>query len=77
MVETLAAIFVAAFGASAVIVDCGGDDSAMVAFMQGPGAALTHTPDIVILGLEAPNVYTCIEVKTLDPTGPTHVVETS
>ena len=34
-----------------------GDDSAMVAFMQGPGAALTHTPDIVILGLEAPNVY--------------------
>ena len=50
-----------------------GDDSAMVAFMQGPGAALTHTPDIVILGLEAPNVYTCIEVKTFDPTGPTHV----
>ena len=42
----------------------------MVAFMQGPGAALTHTPDIVILGLEAPNVYTCIEVKTFDPTGP-------
>ena len=73
MVEALAAIFVAAFGASAVVVDRGGDDFAMVAFMQGPGAALTHTPDIVILGLEAPNVYTCIEVKTFDPTGPTNV----
>ena len=46
--------------------------SAIVAFMQGPSGALTHTPDIVILGLEAPNVYTCIEVKTFDPTGPTH-----
>ena len=46
---------------------------AMVAFMQGPGAALTHTPDIVALGLEAPGVYTCIEVKTFDPSGPTHL----
>ena len=41
--------------------------------MQGPGAILTHTPDIVALGLEAPGVYTCIEVKTFDPSGPTHL----
>ena len=67
VVEALAAVFTAALGPSAVMVDRWGDDRAMVAFMQGPGAALTHTPDIVALGLEAPGVYTCIEVKTFDP----------
>ena len=73
VVEALAAVFTAALGPSAVMVDRWGDDRAMVAFMQGPGAALTHTPDIVALGLEAPGVYTCIEVKTFDPSGPTHL----
>ena len=41
--------------------------------MQGPGASLQHTPDLVVLGLEAPNVYTLIEVKTFDPCGASHV----
>ena len=36
---------------------------------EGPGAILTHTPDIVALGLEAPGVYTCIEVKTFEKVG--------
>ena len=73
VVEALAAIFTAALGSAAILVDRWGGDRAMVAFMQGPGAALTHTPDIVALGLEAPGVYTCIEVKTFDPSGPTHL----
>ena len=43
--------------------------------MQGPGAILTHTPDIVALGLDrgSGRPYTCIEVKTFDPSGPTHL----
>ena len=55
------------------MVDRWWDDRAMVDFMQGPGAILIHTPDIVALGLEAPGVYTCIEVKTFDPSGPTQL----
>lgn len=73
VVEALAAIFTAALGSAAVTVDRRGDDRAMREFMQGPGASLQHTPDLVVLGLEAPNVYTLIEVKTFDPCGASHV----
>ena len=41
--------------------------------MDGPGALLHHTPDVVVLGLDAPGVWTMIEVKTLDVTASTHI----
>ena len=35
--------------------------------------AAQSTPDLVLTGLDGPGTYRIVEVKTLDPTGPTHL----
>ena len=42
-------------------------------WMAGAGSSLFHTPDVVVLGMDAPGVWTCIEVKTLDVTARFHM----
>ena len=42
-------------------------------FMQGPGAALRHRPDIVLRNFDGPRSYTLLDVKTFDAAGATHV----
>ena len=39
----------------------------------GAGAGLFHCPDVVVLGMDAPGVWTCIEVKTFDVTATSHM----
>ena len=74
--QALTAILEAIFGADRVIPHLrgpGGDPGRrMRVWMDGPGALLHHTPDVVVLGLDAPGVWTMVEVKTLDVTASTH-----
>ena len=46
--------------------------AALEQFMAGPGAALRHRPDIVLVGLDGPGTYCLVDVKTLDAAGATH-----
>lgn len=52
-----------------------GHDQAMRAFMQGPGATLRHTPDLVHVGYHGRGSYLLIEVKTFDAMCPAHPCE--
>ena len=47
----------------------------MRAFMQGPGATLQHTPDLVLAGYRGRGSYLLIEVKTFDAMCPAHASE--
>jgi hypothetical protein len=42
-------------------------------WMAGPGAGLTHRPDIVLRGFDGPQSFTLLDIKTLDAAGVTHV----
>ena len=43
--------------------------------MQGPGATLRHTPDLVLVGYHGRGSYLLIEVKTFDAMCPAHASE--
>ena len=68
----LVACLDALFGPHAVIAERPGGRMSLDQFMEGPGAALQHRPDAVIVGLDGPRSYCLVDVKTFDPAGPTH-----
>ena len=74
VVAALAECFAAVLGRANVLADLGpSHDAALVDWMQGPGAGLQHSPDLVLTGLDGPGTYRIVEVKTIDVTGPTHI----
>ena len=61
-------------GRANVLADLGPrHGSALIEWMQGPGAGLQHSPDLVLTGLDGPGTYRIVEVKTIDVTGPSHI----
>ena len=74
VVAALAECFAAVLGRANVLADLGpSHDAALIDWMQGPGAGLQHSPDLVLTGLDGPGTYRIVEVKTIDVTGPTHI----
>ena len=67
MVSPSAALCTAAvLGSDRVYVDVGpGHDDAIRTIMQTAGAALPHSPDVVLVGFDGPGTYTLVEGQDL------------
>ena len=74
-VQALVPFLDAIHGAHRVIAERGGlgGHRGLDQWMQGPGAGLAKVPDIVLENFDGPRSYLLIDVKTLDPAGPSHI----
>lgn len=75
VVQALVPFLDAVHGAHRVIAERGGlgGHRSLDQWMQGPGAGLRKVPDIVLENFDGERCFTVIDVKTLDPAGPTHI----